>query len=164
MVLSKVDLPEIWRSIILFASPEIEARRLRVETELPSQTPSIIADAERLRQVFLNLLKNAIDATPPSGEIRVRLGPCSGDEANRAVSVEVSDTGDGIPPEKVSKIFELFFSEKKGGSGLGLPICKKIVEGHGGRIEVESRPGQGSVFRVWLPVRPPQGAQISSER
>ena len=152
--LSKVDLRAIWRSIILLASSEIETRRLTVETEFCPETPFIIADAERLRQVFLNLLKNAIDATPPLGEIRVRLEPHA---EEKAVGIEVKDTGGGIASETLPKIFELFYSEKKGGSGLGLPICRKIVEGHGGRIEVESRPGEGSIFKIWLPSHPPQG-------
>ncbi len=139
--------------------PKSKARRLQVETEFSPETPFIVADAERLRQVFLNLLKNAIDATPPGGEIRVRLGPHPGEEG-KAVSIEVRDTGAGIAPETLPKIFELFYSEKKGGSGLGLPICKKIVEGHGGRIHVESRPGEGSTFRVCIHSHPPQRAAI----
>jgi signal transduction histidine kinase len=156
LVLSEVDLPAIWSSIILMAASEIETRRLRVKTEFSPETPTIIADAERLRQVFLNLFKNAIDATPPRGEIRIRLEPRHGDVIQGAVGIQVKDTGSGIAPEQLEEIFELFYSEKKGGSGLGLPICRKIVEGHGGRIEVESTPQKGSNFEVWLPPRPPQ--------
>jgi PAS domain S-box-containing protein len=161
LVLTEVDLETVWKSIVLLAAGEIETHELRVEILFSPGTSAVVADAERLRQVFLNLLKNAIDATPPRGEIRIEAEPCSAADSAPGISIRVRDTGGGIAPEKADKIFELFYSEKRGGSGLGLPICKKIVEDHGGHIHVDSSPGSGSTFKLWLPARLPH---VASER
>jgi PAS domain S-box-containing protein len=151
---STVDLEAIWRSILLLNSNEIETRRLRVETAFSEARSPIKADPGRLRQLFLNLLKNAMEATPPGGSIRIEVKPSRGGEATEGVLVVVQDDGSGIMPEKLGRIFDLFYSDKRGGSGLGLPICKKIVEDHGGHIGVESCLGQGSRFTTWLPAAP----------
>jgi heavy metal sensor kinase len=110
-------------------------------------------DKARLRELFLNLLDNAIKYTPSPGTISVS----SRNEGQMAV-VAVTDTGIGIPIEEIPLIFERFYrvdksrSRTDGGSGLGLAICRHIVEAHGGKIEVESRVGEGSTFSVWLPL------------
>jgi signal transduction histidine kinase len=110
----------------------------------------------QLNQVFMNLLVNAAQAIPEKGVVTVRTG-CRGEEA----WVEVSDTGTGIRPEHLPRMFEPFFTTKPQGkgTGLGLPVSYGIVQRHHGRIEVESEPGRGTTFRVWLPLRQPQGAQ-----
>lgn len=123
----------------------------RVE-EVPAV--SVDADPESLRQVFDNLLDNAVKYTPAGGRIAVR-GRCT----NGRTVIEVSDTGVGIPAEALPRIFDRFFradpsrSRRTGGAGLGLSITRAIAERHGGTVEVESRPGTGSTFRVTLPVR-----------
>ncbi len=110
-------------------------------------------DRAKLRQLLLNILDNAIRYTPSGGKISVSVQP----EGNMAV-VSVSDTGIGIPPEDIPHIFDRFYrvdkahSRVEGGSGLGLAIAKRITEIHGGKIEVESKVGTGSTFRVWLPL------------
>jgi len=154
LTLTEVDLAAIWRSILLLNANDIETRQLRVETGFAEGMSPIVADPGRLRQVFLNLLKNAMEATSPGGHIRVEIRPNRLAEVGEGRLIVVEDDGTGIAPEKVSKIFDLFYSDKRGGSGLGLPICKKIIEDHGGRIEVDSYPGRGSTFRTWLPGRP----------
>ena len=150
--LGDVDLALIWDSITLLASGEIELNQQRVERRSQSDTPSIVADAEKLRQVFLNLLKNAIEATPSRGKICIEIEPKK-DNACQGVQILVKDTGHGIAPKDQERIFDLFYSRKRGGSGLGLPICRKIIENHGGHIRVESILGKGTNARVWLPVQ-----------
>lgn len=125
--------------------------RAEVVREL-GPTPLVLATEGRLSQVFLNLLVNAAHAIP-EGRVReneVRVRTFAEDDA---VVVEVADTGEGIPPEHLGRLFDPFFTTKPAGvgSGLGLSICHNIVTAYGGRIEVESRLGEGSTFRVWLP-------------
>lgn len=151
--LSSVDLHELWESILLFAANEVKKRELEVTAKISSTGAVVTADPERLRQVFLNLLKNAIEASSPRGRIRIDVVPSKMDQ-REGFSTAVSDEGCGIDLEVQPRVFDLFFSKKRGGSGVGLSICRKIVEDHGGRIEVESRPGTGSTFVVWLPVEP----------
>lgn len=108
---------------------------------------AVSIDTEQMRQVLLNLMRNAVDATPEGGSVTVSTG-C--DSAGRAF-VEVADTGSGIPSGKLPEIFNLYFTTKEDGSGMGLSIANQIVHAHGGLIEVSSREGEGSVFRVVLP-------------
>ncbi|MGQ9546243.1 MAG: sensor histidine kinase [Dehalococcoidia bacterium] len=120
------------------------------------ETPDLLVrgDEARLRELFMNLFDNAIKYTPSPGTVSVSLRR----EGQMAV-VAVTDTGVGIPGEDIPFIFERFYrvdksrSRADGGSGLGLAICKHIAEAHGGKIEVESRPGEGSTFSVWLPLQ-----------
>jgi two-component system NtrC family sensor kinase len=113
------------------------------------ELPLIDGNSDQLRQVFLNLILNAIDAMPKGGTLAVRAaaGPT-------VVLVEIQDTGMGIPDDIRARLFEPFFTNKPNGTGLGLSISAHIVTQHGGQIEVESKVGQGSTFRVVLPYRP----------
>ena len=103
-------------------------------------------DAELMERVFYNLILNAAQATPPGGEVTVKTRLLG-----RSVEISVIDRGTGIEPAQLENIFNPFFTTKKEGVGLGLPIVSKIVDLHGGKITVESQPGTGSVFRVFLP-------------
>jgi len=120
--------------------------------------PAVAADPERLLQVFLNLIRNGAEAmTGGVGELQLRtrferVAPQCGGRA--AVVVEIGDRGPGIPPEIQAQLFNPFFTTKDGGTGLGLPISLRIVEEHGGAIEVQSELGQGTTFRVLLPIAP----------
>jgi two-component system NtrC family sensor kinase len=111
--------------------------------------PAVVGDADQLRQVFLNLILNAIEAMPEGGTLTVRTtaGPTM-------ALVEVQDTGIGIPEDIRARMFEPFFTTKPSGTGLGLAISAHIVTQHGGQIEVESHPGAGSTFRIALPYQP----------
>ncbi|MBI3763855.1 MAG: response regulator [Chloroflexi bacterium] len=128
---------------------------LRVEVEAPERIPSIPADEERLSQVFDNLLGNAIKFSPNGGRIVVRVA-----DAGAALRVEVRDSGIGISPDKLGKVFGRFYqvdgsaTRRFGGTGLGLAICKEIVDAHGGKIWAESEPGKGSSFFFTLPKDP----------
>jgi two-component system phosphate regulon sensor histidine kinase PhoR len=116
----------------------------------------VSGDSDALAEVIQNLLDNAIQYTPAEGEIAI-----SGDTVGEKVRISVSDTGIGIAREHQERIFERFFrvddarSKEVGGTGLGLAIAKHLVELNGGRIEVESEPGHGSTFKVFLPIAYP---------
>jgi signal transduction histidine kinase len=135
---------------VKFIRPLADARRLKIQCELaPVQ---ISGDAEKLQRVLVNLLTNAVRYNREDGEIRVTARA----EGNQAV-LSIADTGVGISAADLPRIFERFYRADKartgaGNSGLGLSICKAIVEAHGGTIEAASEPGKGSVFTVRLPV------------
>jgi signal transduction histidine kinase len=118
----------------------------------PADLPPVLADPGQLQQVLINLVLNGLDATPVDGQVAIRARPLVTGERS-GVAIAVSDTGPGIPAELRAKIFEPFFTTKPGGqgTGLGLAICRDIIKAHGGEITVESPPGAGTTFTVWLP-------------
>jgi signal transduction histidine kinase len=122
--------------------------------------PEVYCIASQLNQVFLNLLVNAAQAIPEKGEITIRTGQQDGE-----VFIAISDTGTGIPAGNLSRLFEPFYTTKPvgKGTGLGLSISYSIVQKHRGRIEVDSTPGKGTTFTVWLPIKPPVVAGISTQ-
>jgi signal transduction histidine kinase len=134
--------------------PRFEAEGVMLAADLPADGALILGDADRLRQALDNLLDNALRHTPPGGRVIVRVQPADG-----FARLTVADTGHGIVPEDLPHIFERFYRGDKsrarttGGAGIGLTIVKHVVERHGGRIEVESAPGRGSMFTVVLPLR-----------
>ena len=112
-----------------------------------------VIDRNQMKQVFLNLFHNALQAMPSGGELKLQTREAIRD--GRAwVIASVRDSGEGILPEHKERLFEPFFTTKsnQGGTGLGLSVTYGIVTDHGGRIEVESQPGKGSTFTVWLPI------------
>lgn len=141
---SPVDLRDLLESCIdTVLQPRGEERRLVTDLDLPSVTVS--ADEVLLRQAVVNLLQNAVEAMPDGGTLSVRLN------ADRNVVIAVRDTGPGIPPEHIKKIFLPFFTTKDSGVGMGLALAHKVVTAHGGRIEVESGRSGGTTFTVVLP-------------
>jgi two-component system phosphate regulon sensor histidine kinase PhoR len=133
----------------------IEQKKHTVVATIPRDLPPILGDEERLGQVFSNLLDNAVKYTPENGTITV-----SASAGKTFVEVGITDTGIGIPPQDLPRIFERFYrvdkarSRELGGTGLGLAIVKHLVEGHGGAVSVESSPGKGTTFCVKLPTAP----------
>ena len=127
-------------------------KRLVVERTIEEDLPAVLVEGERIIQAFMAIMLNAADAMESGGTLRVRTGrnPVREDEA----VVEFTDTGEGIPEGEISRIFEPFFSTKAPGrgTGLGLTISYGIIEEQGGRITVDSRPGVGTTFRVFLPI------------
>jgi signal transduction histidine kinase len=128
---------------------ETEARKngVKVTLDVPSSTPAVNADAAMLRQAFLNLAINACQAMPRGGILRLRSGPAARDR----VAIRVEDTGVGIAPEHLSRIFDLYFTTKDRGTGIGLSMVYRIIQMHDGDIEVQSTPGRGTTFTVMLP-------------
>jgi two-component system sensor histidine kinase HydH len=122
---------------------------VRIECRVPGRPVEVLADANQIRQVVLNLLLNALDATPHGGSVRLELQE---EEGRRWLKLRVSDTGCGLPAGLGPRIFEPFVSTKETGLGLGLSICKRIVEAHEGEIRAADRPGGGAVFTVRLPL------------
>jgi PAS domain S-box-containing protein len=127
--------------------PEIENRGQRITEKLVKSLPEVPCDPAQLKQVFVNLIRNAMQAMNRGGELTVETG-----SNNEAAFVSISDTGSGIPEEKLNQLFQPFFTTKKKGTGLGLMIVQRIIREHAGRIDVESKPGKGTTFRVWLPL------------
>jgi PAS domain S-box-containing protein len=119
----------------------------QVDVAIDGENPTIAADAEQLRLVFMNLLLNAAQAGGERSHVRVAVR-----RTNGRCEVQVSDNGPGIPPDVLEKIFEPFFTTKHRGTGLGLPVARRIVEMHDGEIDIESPPGGGTTVRVRLPV------------
>jgi signal transduction histidine kinase len=126
---------------------EAAARAVTVYTNYSPDIPPFALDAELMERVFYNLLVNAAQATAPGGAVTVKTRAADGN-----AEISVIDRGVGIDPKLTSTIFNPFFTTKPEGVGLGLAICSKIVDQHGGKIAVESEPGKGSVFRVYLPI------------
>jgi two-component system NtrC family sensor kinase len=139
-----------------------QAHTQGVLVELQLQpVPNVLADFGQLRQAFLNIAINACEAMGPAGRLRV-----STRERDGAVEIEFADTGPGIPPERLSKIFDPFFTTKEKGTGLGLSVVYGIVDRHGGTVDVESKPGEGTTFTIRLPIaatrpEPARAASIS---
>jgi two-component system cell cycle sensor histidine kinase/response regulator CckA len=147
-----VSLAAVIRSVLQLVRKEIEARaRLRVEVGEPP--PLALGDESRLVQVVLNLLVNAWQALPEAAPDRHRITVSARRQGDRAI-IEVSDSGPGIPPENRERIFDPFFTTKEvgAGTGLGLFVCRNIVRGFGGQIEVDQGPDGGALFRVRLPI------------
>jgi signal transduction histidine kinase len=150
------DLDEQLRDCVILLEKDWSAKGLGLELEL--EPTRIRADQEMLSRVWLNLLDNAIKFSPEKGRIRVRCGPVlsrGAGEGKRGILVSIGDEGEGMDEATKKRIFDKFFqgdgSRATSGNGLGLPIATRIVSLCKGRIEVESAPGQGSTFRVYLP-------------
>ncbi len=141
------DVSEIVGSLVDFLGPELQAARIEVRRELTPGLPSVRGDEGQLRAVILNLLRNSREAMPRGGTVTVRTRRASGG----SVEIEVSDTGGGIPPGDLTRIFEPFYSTKERGTGLGLAFAQQVVKEHGGAIRCESVVGQGTTFTIRLP-------------
>jgi signal transduction histidine kinase len=156
------DVGDVIKHAMTLAENKAKRGGVAVEVDVPSELPLIGGDHHQLCQVFTNLLTNAFEALDGRGRIvitatadAVEQDPAFVQEpqvATRVVIVEVADDGPGVPAELNDRIFDPFFTTKPQGSGLGLPIVRKIVDAHDGRIDLSSAPGQGTRFRVTLPV------------
>lgn len=144
--LERVAIGRIIDELLDFIAPQAAKADIKIVRRLSPAAPPVQADPERIRQCLLNLLLNALQAMPQGGELEVTTEPGPG-----VCRIRVRDTGVGIPTENLDQIFNLYFSTKPAGTGLGLPMARKIVEEHGGAITVESAPGKGSVFTIELP-------------
>lgn len=128
--------------------PELKARRISLREILDKNIPPFLLDAERMQQVFLNLIKNSIHAMPHKGTLCIRT-----ELKDKLCLIHFQDTGVGIPEEKLPRIFDAYYTTKEEGTGLGLVIVYQIVREHGGRIEVSSKPNVGTTFTLILPLR-----------
>jgi signal transduction histidine kinase len=149
-----VALHELLDRAIELLSPKLASGHVEVERVFDQSIPPIAGDRDQLTQVFLNLMTNAADAMGKGGRLVLQTGIDHGEDGQRMISVSVSDTGQGIPPEHLARIFEPFYTTKAEGhgTGLGLSVSLGIVQAHGGAIDMESKPGHGTTARVKLPV------------
>ena len=143
------SLNAVIERLLRFMEPELQQKAVQVEMLLDQDLPEIVFDSEQMYQVLFNIVFNAIQAMPEGGNLI--LTTALGMEKGTVVA-EIADSGVGIPPEKLEQIFTPFYTDKNRGTGLGLTIAKSIVDKHQGSIAVVSTPGEGSVFRIVLPV------------
>ncbi len=142
---STVNLKQLIEEVQRSHQLTLDAGGIRMEVNATGEV-EMEGDKARLSQVFVNLMTNAVEAMPEGGTIRVEI-----EGRKEGVVVEFSDDGQGMPPALKYQIFDLFHTTKAGGTGIGLPIARKIVEAHGGTIDVMSRPGAGTTFTLYLP-------------
>jgi signal transduction histidine kinase len=145
--LQPVSIASIVDEILPVVAPEAQRNNVRVALECAHTVPSVNGDAAMLRQVFLNLAINGCQAMPNGGTLRIS---CAAVSRSR-VEVRVQDTGVGIPPDNLGRIFDLYFTTKEQGTGIGLSMVYRIVQMHDGEVEVQSTPGRGTTFKVLLP-------------
>lgn len=145
--LQPASLNDVLRDTLHLLRPELENRGLTVRERLARTLAQIPMDAAQIKQVLVNLVKNAMQAMTKGGVLGLQTGSDSD-----GVWVTIADSGGGIPADQLNRIFEPFYTTKKKGTGLGLMIVQRIVREHGGRIDVESHVGKGTKFRIWLPL------------
>ncbi len=150
---SKTDINEIIEDVLMLTRHLIHTSGVQLSLELVKDPPWVSVDTNQMKQVFLNLIHNALQAMPAGGSLEIQTSARTRDDRSW-IAVAVKDSGVGIEVKNKDRIFEPFFTTKgsRGGTGLGLSVTYGIVTDHGGTIEVESSPGKGSVFTVWLPL------------
>jgi len=145
-----VDLNELVGDMIDFYGPQAVGHGIAVKPDLCEGKLMCRLDPDMLKQVLLNLFINAQQAMSGGGDLTIRT-----DRARSEAVIEVIDTGAGIPPDRIGRIFDAYYSTRPEGSGLGLSTARKIIGAHGGRIDVQSEPGKGAAFTIRLPRRIP---------
>jgi two-component system NtrC family sensor kinase len=158
--MSFTDLHAVLESVLELTNKQLQHSDVVVERTWAEELPKVWGNSDHLKQVFLNLVLNAIDAMPTGGTLRVSTAQAqmqSNDSQppQPAVHVKFSDTGEGMPPETQSRVFEPFFTTKEGGTGLGLSISYGIIQAHNGEITVTSQVGEGTTFTILLPMERP---------
>jgi signal transduction histidine kinase len=159
-----LDVAEVVRQAVSSVKPQSQKKGVALEMQVPEERVRISADRDKLRQVLVNLLANAVKFTPTGGKVSVLLSHLAAQPelGREGCHITVQDTGRGIPADQLQRIFESFYqvdgssTREFGGAGLGLAIVKSYVEGHGGRVQVQSQQGAGARFSILLPVNPPQ--------
>ena len=151
----RADLKETFARTLQLARQQIGLKNVEFSVQIPPDLPAFRMDSEQLHQVLLNLVLNGVQAIEREGKVTIAAkvdaagGPGQGD----LVEISVSDTGAGIPPESLERIFRPFYTTKRGGTGLGLSLCRRIIRQHGGTLTAESKLGKGSRFIIRLPMR-----------
>lgn len=143
------DLGRAIEELVDFFMPTAIAANIQIKTFVPADLPAVLLDVDLFKQALLNLMLNAEQAMPEGGQITLQANVMATDA--QFVCLSVIDTGRGMSEEALQKIFQPFFSTRKGGSGLGLPTTRRIIEAHQGNIDVDSEPGRGTKFTIHLP-------------
>lgn len=155
--LSELSLHRIVDQSLRLIHPQLEARQIQLHRALQAERDAIQGDEYQLEQALLNLLLNAIAAMETGGHLTVSTQLAKAPGTPPALQLSIIDSGSGIAPENMNRLFEPFFSTKPHGTGLGLAITRRIVLEHRGQITVESQPGRGTTFRILLPLSDPRG-------
>jgi signal transduction histidine kinase len=145
--LRESSLQDLLKNLVTFFQEEASSLGITLQAEIPSVLPLIKMDPERLTQAFINIMKNGMQAMGQGGNLRIETK-----SLKEGVEVIISDSGPGIIPEQMEKIFNYYYTTKEKGVGLGLPIAHRIIEAHGGQLKIESRVGSGTKVIVTLPV------------
>ncbi len=130
-----------------FTEPEAQQLNIRINKIIENNLPETYLDSQQIKQALLNIIINAYQSMPDGGDLIIKAS-----KADSNIKIEIIDSGEGIPPESIDRLFDLFYSTKENGTGLGLSIAKRIVDLHNGEISVQSQEGKGSNFTVILPI------------
>ncbi len=157
----ELDVNQLLAELVDFFLPQAQGQGVRLRAELSADPLRASVDERAFKQSVLNLMLNAVqamaqpdaaaDATPRAKELIVRTQRIHDSAGKGTLSVQVIDTGPGIPADKLPRIFEPYFTTKPGGSGLGLPTTRRLIEAHGGRLDVHTDPGRGTAFTISIP-------------
>jgi PAS domain S-box-containing protein len=142
-----IRIDNIIKDTLLLLKQEIQNRSIEVGLDCPATVPKVLADPDQMKQVFYNVIRNAFQAMPDGGALRISLAV-----SDAWLEISFQDTGKGIEQEAFAKLFEPYYTTRSGGSGLGLMIVQRIVQEHGGHIEVASKPQEGTRFTLFLPL------------
>ncbi len=145
--LQLADVHEAIQEVVDFIEPEAKTKKVQIRSSFSYGLPKVLLDRVAFQQALLNIVVNARDAMPDGGELILRT-----ERAKNFILIEVTDTGVGMPPENLEKCFDVYYSTKRGGTGLGLPTVKRIIEKHGGSVSVRSELGKGTQFSLLLPL------------
>ena len=156
--LVKADIGELLKQTLRLMKVDIANRRIEVTVDYPEQMPELYLDPSQIKQVFFNLIKNAVEAMADGGRLAIAMH--AGDAW---FTIDFLDNGSGISPEGFARMFEAYHTTKTKGNGLGLTVVQRIIQDHGGEIEVSSKPGAGTCFRVRLPVGKPRVKMIQKK-
>lgn len=166
--IGRVDINKAIEDTLYLSGYQTKYQNIKIIKRLDLSLPEVMADFGQLQEVFLNIILNAVQAMPNGGELTIKtyaeeiskFGRRKTDmfkQGSEVVDIEFRDTGEGIPEEKLKKIFDPFFSTKEGGTGLGLSICHGIIEAHQGTIDAQSKVGEGTTFIIQLPLQKAKG-------
>ena len=154
------DVGDLVTGTVRLVQHQLDVQGLTGVVNISPEAPSVVCDPQQVRQALVAVLMNACEAMGSEGTLTVEVQPGAGG----AVSIAIRDTGMGMDEATRSQVFEPFFTTKEKGSGIGLAVAYSIVRAHGGRVELESRPGAGTTVHILLPSRPPEAAAGGEER
>lgn len=149
------SLGQLMNDVLSLLEPKAILMGHELKADTPGDDVEIEADPEQIKQVLINLIQNGLEALTGKGRVEV-----GWKRADRFVTITIKDNGGGIKPEDFSRIFDPFFTTKGDGTGMGLSICQRIISEHGGQITVNSRPGRGTTFQLYLPLTQPQVKEV----
>ena len=156
--LVETDIGELLQQTLRLMKVDIANRRIEVSVDYPEKMPELYLDPSQIKQVFFNVIKNAIEAMADGGRLAIAMR--SGDAW---FTIDFIDNGSGIAPESFARMFDAYHTTKAKGNGLGLTVVQRIIQDHGGEIEVSSKPGAGTCFRLRLPVGKPEMKMLRKE-